>query len=103
MADEPSNGELGRRLDEVLRTVRDLPGRGEYNEYQRHAEHRFTEIERDLEAERAAREAADKRLHDRMDKTGTNWRQTVYSGLLPGVFFLLTMAVTILLAFRGAK
>lgn len=101
MADEVSTGELGRRLDEVLRTVRDLPGRGEYNEYQRHSEHRFTEIERDLERERVAREAADKALHERMDKAGTNTRQNVFQGLLPSVLVLASIAVSVLLAFRG--
>ncbi|HEY9367573.1 hypothetical protein [Streptomyces sp.] len=103
MADEVSTGELARRIDEVKGILQGLVSRPEYSSDQRHVEHRFTEIERDIEVEKAAREAADKALHERMDKSGTNWRQTVFSGLVPGVFFLLTMAVTILLAFRGGR
>lgn len=67
-----------------------------------------------VEAERAARkeadkgegearEKADKALAERMDKGGANWRQALFSGVVPGVFFVITLAVTILLAMRGGK
>jgi hypothetical protein len=87
-----SLGELARRIDEVLRTVRDLPGRGEYTEYRQHVEHRFTDIERDVADERDARKEADKALADRLDKAGTNWRQVLYQGLFPGIAIIITAA-----------
>lgn len=99
MVDEPSNAELGRRLDEAVHLLQELVSRREYTEYQRHAEHRFTEQERDLEQERrerqadiaaeaAAREAGDRDIKQQLDKNGNNWRQVIYAGVIPGVALL---------------
>lgn len=112
MADDVSTGELARRLDEVLRRLGDLVSRPEYTADQRHWEHRFTDLERDLAEERKSREAvtaeergerkaADQKLHDRIDSAGTNRRQTLFSGWLPVLLFLVGTAVNLLLAFRG--
>lgn len=114
MADEVSTGELARRLDEVLRTLQGLVSRGEYNSDQRHWEHRFTDLERDLAEERKTREAAvaderterkaaDQKIYEQMDKSGTNWRQTLFSGLLPSLFLLISLAVTVTLALQSGK
>ncbi|GAA2092271.1 hypothetical protein [Actinomadura alba] len=114
MAHEPSSVDVVRRLDEVLATVRDLVGRREYDSDQRHSEHRFADLERDLEQERQARitavadekslrEAGDKGLADRMEKSSAGWRQTFFSGVLPSLLTLFTLAVTVTLALRSGK
>jgi hypothetical protein len=103
VADEVSTGELARRLERMENLLLKLVNVDVYGRDRREDERRFAELERDLTDERAAREAAVKALHDRLDKAGTNWRQALYSGLIPGLFFLLSMAVTILLAIRGGK
>jgi hypothetical protein len=97
VADEVGTGELARRLDEIRGILQGLVGRPEYTEYQRLIEHRFTDLERDLLQEIADRKAGDQELKDRHDKQGTNWRQAIYAGLIPGVLFL----ITVLLQLKG--
>lgn len=101
-------GEVARRLTEVKEIVQDLVGRREYGEFQRLIEHRFTDIERDVEQERGERkaqverereerQAADQELKSSHERQGTNWRQAIYAGLIPGVLFL----ITVLLQLKG--
>lgn len=118
MADEPSNTELAWRLDQITVLVQGLVSRNEYNTQLAHNEHRFTELERDIEqeksaretgigAERTAREKADEVLRDRQDAATTsnssNFRQAIYNGFLPGIICALGLLVTILLTSRGGK
>ncbi|MGH3369309.1 MAG: hypothetical protein ACRDPR_04855 [Nocardioidaceae bacterium] len=102
MADDVSTGELARRLDQLLQIVQTLVSRPEYTADHRHAEHRFTEIERDIAAEQAAREAAVREVHERIDKEttkkDTDRRQLLFSGLVPSVLVLASIAVSVLLA-----
>lgn len=121
---EPTLGEVVRRLDRMENLFRELASRKVESElYQRDRredERRFTEFERDLIAESAARTAAldelrracekaiadeakaredgDVALAARMDSGGANWRQAVYNGLLPTLCVLITLAVSIWLA-----
>lgn len=112
MADDWTTAEIVRRLDEVLRTVQGLVSRPEYSADQRHWEHRFTDLERDLVDEREARKAADaderkareeavKELKDINRQRGTNRRQNVFQGLVPSLLVLASIAVSVLLAFWG--
>lgn len=105
MADEPSNAELARRLTEIATLLQQVVGRPEYNSDQRHVEHRFTEIERDIEDVRRTHTEDIKAIRALLDKAaekrGMDWRQAVYNGLLPAVFLSVTLLVTILLAFKG--
>lgn len=125
MADEPSNAELGRRLDEIKYIVQNLVGRAEYEEFRRHVEHRFSELEADLLEKRRAHEndirdlqgdlrdaCKDiKEVRDQVAKAAAreqrdgaaNFRQGIYNGVLPGILCLVTLLVTILLTFKGAK
>ncbi|MGH3120145.1 MAG: hypothetical protein ACRDND_03795 [Streptosporangiaceae bacterium] len=94
MADEPSNGELGRRLDEIRIIVQGLVGRAEYAADQRALEHRLTGIERDIEEGRG-RHSKD------MQQVAANrlsWRAIFYTGILPAVLVLLGVLVQIWLA-----
>lgn len=105
MADEPSNGELGRRLDAIHQLVQGLVGRLEYAEYQRALEHRLTNIDRDIEDVRTqhAKDIKDvRREHaDSLRSAGENrlsWRAVVYAGLLPALLVLVSILVQIWLA-----
>lgn len=96
-----------------------------YTSDQRAAEHRFTAIERDIEAlqrkhdedirtvtdeTRSALQglAADlkalaNQLTAREQKAGEWRRQALYAGIVPGVLFVLSTAVTVILALRSGK
>lgn len=106
-ASEPNNAELGRRLNEIVILLQQVVGRPEYTADQRLAEHRFTEIERDIEDVRRTHTEDIKAIGALLDKAaerrGTDWKQAVYNGLLPAVFLAVTLLVTILLAFKGGK
>ncbi|MEV0993405.1 hypothetical protein [Nonomuraea sp. NPDC050202] len=107
MADEPTLGELWRRLDGVMAMLAQLVQRTEYLADQRLSERRFAELERDVEEVRRALDNAVIRLEaadeKREEKRGSNLRQIIYSGLLPTVFILLTIAVQVWLAPRGGS
>lgn len=105
MADEPSNAELARRLTEIALLLQQVVGRPEYTSDQRHVEHRFTEIERDLDDVRRTHAEDIKEVFRRFDEQskagGSNLRQALYNGLLPAVFLVVSLLVTVLLAFKG--
>ena len=56
MADEPSNGELGRSIGEVKAMVATLVSTREYAEFQRYVTHLLGELAKEIANERAARE-----------------------------------------------
>lgn len=105
MADDPTPGELARRLDEILRAIQGLVSRGEFTAEQRHVEHRFTELERDQEELRRTHAEDIKDLRQQLaeqSKTGSsNFRQAIYNGALPSILLLVSMLVTVLLTLRG--
>lgn len=107
MADEPGNAELARRLDAITALLQQVVGRPEYTADQRHTEHRFTEIERDIEDVRKTHtddiNAIRGMLSEAAKSRSTDWKQAIYSGLLPAVFLAASLLVTILLAFKGGK
>jgi hypothetical protein len=96
-------GEVVRRLDRFEEMLREfglrVVSQERYNTEQRLWENRFTELQRDLADEREARKADVKELKDnaqqRTSQTGSNIRQAVYSGLIPGVVFLLGVLFTL--------
>lgn len=107
MADEPSNAELARRLADIVTLLQQVVGRPEYTADQRLAEHRFTEIERDIEDVRKTHtediKDVNKRFEEQTKSSGSNLRQALYNGLLPAIFLVVGLLVTILLAFKGGK
>lgn len=68
MADEPSNGELGRRLDNITVMVANLVGTREFGEFQRYVTHLLGELTKDIADERAAREEAVKAEREAREK-----------------------------------
>jgi Skp family chaperone for outer membrane proteins len=102
VADEPTIGELSRRLDGVTAMMAQLVQRGEYASDQRLSERRFSESERRFtELEQDVAEIR-KAMEKTVEKRQTNARQALYAGILPAVFILLGIAVQIWLAARGA-
>jgi hypothetical protein len=105
--DEPGNRELARRLDDITLLLQQVVGRPEYTADQRLAEHRFTEIERDIEDVRRTHAEDIKAIRELFKEATANrttdWKQAIYNGLLPAVFLAITLLVTILLTFKGGK
>ena len=106
MVDEPSIGELSRRIDHLTMTLTQLVQRTEYTADRRYDDRRFTEIEADvgemrreftneLRALKASIDAA-------TEKRGSNVRQAVYAGLVPALFMMISIVVQIWLAAKGA-
>jgi hypothetical protein len=101
--DEPSNGELARRLDKIEILLQGLVSRAEYTIDQRHVERRLADIDRDV-ADLRDKHDKDvgelrKALADDGKRQGVNFRQAVYSGALPAIL----CAISVLLALKVGK
>ncbi len=81
MAEEPSNGELGRRLDLITALLQDLVGTREYLEFQRHVNHRLTGLDADITDERKAREANLKEVRAEQAAGRQTARTALYTAL----------------------
>ncbi|MBT2230388.1 hypothetical protein [Nonomuraea sp. NEAU-A123] len=105
MRDEPSNGELARRLVDLQDATLKLMSQELFVAEQRANERRFTLLERDLKGlgERVDNELSQLGVHieSRKRDRGANWRQGVYSGVLPAVLLLISILVQIWLALNG--
>lgn len=116
MADEPTLGELSRRIDGLTGMLAQLVSRAEFSAEQRLVERRFIDITDDV-AElrrsmltevtgvRTALEAAVTRLEaadeKREEQRGSNVRQLVYAALVPAVLVMVSTVVQIWLAMRS--
>lgn len=114
MADDYTTAEIVRRLSSIEQTLRELGLRvvsvDLYTRDRTEIERRLAEIERDIAEERLARkeaakneaearEKADRDLKTAIDGQGSNWRQAIYAGVIPGVLVL----IGILLQLKGGK
>jgi uncharacterized Zn finger protein len=103
--DPPSVGELTRRLNEIYNSIQRLVSQELYIAEQRASERRFTEVERDLDMLRNRFEedlrAVASRLEHRERERGSNWRQSVYAGVIPTTLLLISLLVQIWLSVRG--
>lgn len=95
MPDEPSLGELLRRLDRIEGLLRGLVSHDVYSRDMREMERRFTELERDLDKERDERQREVTAIRAERKDTGANWRQAIYNGLIPAFLCLLTIVVAV--------
>lgn len=106
MADEPSLGEVSRRVDHVTMSLTQLVQRTEYTADRRYDDRRFAELESDVtELRRQLTEemrALKASIDAATEKRGTNMRQAVYAGILPAVLVLMGIVVQIWLARQGA-
>lgn len=96
-------GEVVRRLDRIEQQLLDLSRQALspdlYSRDRSEIERRLADLERDIADERQSRREADKELRDAITGQGTNWRQAIYAGVIPGLLFL----VGILLQLKGGK
>jgi hypothetical protein len=92
---------IGWRLDRIEETLRDLGLRvvsvDLYTRDRTEIERRLAEIERDIAEEKLARKEAVREVKAEVAGQGTNWRQAIYAGVIPGLLFL----VGILLQLKG--
>lgn len=105
MVNEPSAGELARRLVDVQSALQRLMSQELFVAEQRATERRFTTVERDLEDLEDRLDGEIKSLAARLDARerdrGANWRQSVYAGVIPAALLLVSLLVQIWLAARG--
>ncbi|WP_214319770.1 hypothetical protein [Nonomuraea sediminis] len=105
MAEEPSTGELARRLADLQRALPRLMSQELFVAEQRAVERRFTTVERDLEdlEDRLGGEIKSllARLEARERDRGANWRQSVYAGVIPAALLLVSLLVQIWLTAKG--
>jgi hypothetical protein len=105
MADEPSTGELARRLVDLQHAAQRLMSQELFVAEQRAIERRFTTLERDLETLEERLEAELKGLNTRIEARerdrGANWRQSVYAGVIPAALLLISLLVQIWLTLNG--
>jgi hypothetical protein len=108
VGDEPSNAELGRRLDDIQRMLASLVGRDVYLSDQRGTEYRLADLARDLEQERTDRASAIAAVSRRLDeqaKAGAehrqHWRSLLLTGVLPAAVTLAGILVTLWISHHG--
>ena len=107
MADDITNGELARRLDDLRGAVARLIGRDEYAADQRGDDRRFADLARDIAAVREQLTDDVKELRDDMAEAKRSsaehrqsWRTVIYTGLIPAAVVLLSVLVQLWLS-RG--
>ncbi|NAS22489.1 hypothetical protein GT755_12430 [Herbidospora sp. NEAU-GS84] len=104
--DGPSLGELARRIGDLTTLITGLVTRTEYAGDRRYDDRRFNEVEADIAAIKAEQADLRKTLADGLkalrasldaaqEKRGGHFRQAIYSGILPSIFVLITVVVTI--------
>ena len=105
MSNEPSNGELARRIVDLQDAARKLLSQELFVAEQRATERRLTMIERDL---KGLQERIDNdlnqlvvRIEARKRDRGANWRQSVYAGVIPATLLLISLLVQIWLTLNG--
>lgn len=101
MADD--NSTIAWRLAQIENAVRDLGQRvvpaDLYARDRAEIERDIADLRRELAEEKLARKEADRDLKAELAGQGTNWRQAIYAGVIPGVLFL----IGILLQLKGGK
>lgn len=107
MADEPSPGELARRLGDLQHAAQRLMSQEVFVAEQRAIERRFITLERDLQAISDRLEGEIKALETRVEgrerDRGANWRQSMFAGVIPAALLLVSILVQIWLATNGAS
>jgi hypothetical protein len=119
--DEPTNGELARRLADIQQMLGNVVGRPEYSSDQRAVAYRLADLERELAGERteratavaqerAERTADVKAVHDRITAEARegaehrqHWRALLMTGALPAAVALIGILVTLWIAHHGGS
>lgn len=109
MADEqPTNGELAWRMEQIRLSVIELVGRREYDVAQRELDRRFAEVERQLAEQRRDTDEQIRAVHQRIGDEAeraaehrASWRTIIYTGLIPAAVVLMSIIAQIWLAKGG--
>lgn len=109
MADEqPTNGELAWRLEQIRLNIVELVGRREYDLAQRELDRRFAELQRQLAEQRRDTDEEIRAVHQRITDEAkraaehkASWRTIVYTGLIPACVVFLSIIAQIWLAKGG--
>jgi hypothetical protein len=97
-------GEVVRRLDRMEEMLRELVSVQVYTRDQRETDRRIEATEKRIQllerrmedmAEEKDVQALERRVEDAAKQSGTNVRQAIFSGLIPGVLFLITILIQI--------
>jgi hypothetical protein len=103
--DEPSNGELGRRLDDLGRMLREVIGRPEYGEFKLALDHRFNQL---VEAVADLRRTHDedikdlqRRFADAEQERKKTIRDRIYDGLIPTMLIVVSFIGALYIAHIG--
>lgn len=100
MADEST---IAWRLAQIENAVRDLGTRvvsaDLYARDRAEIERDIADLRAQLAEEKLARKEADRDLKTEITGQGSNWRQAIYAGVIPGALFL----VGILLQLKGGR
>jgi hypothetical protein len=106
--DEPSNGELAWRLDDMRKMLQDLVGRAEYSAHQQAIDLRFARLGDDVQDLRRTHETDVGKLHTRIDGQAAtmaanrlSWRAIVYTGIIPAL--LVGAGILVQLWLSGGK
>jgi hypothetical protein len=108
VAEDPSNWELARRLDDIHRLLGGLVGDREYKADQRGTERRLAGLEDDLAEERRERAEAVRAVRELVETQAKraaegrmSWRSALWTGLLPALVAAIGVIVTVLLSHGG--
>ncbi len=106
--EQPTNGELGRRLDTIQLTLAALVGRAEYASDLRASEHRLAGLAADIEDTRRQHAEDMRAVHERITQAEQDsrahrlsWRTAFWNGILPAMVVLGGILVQIWLAHSG--
>lgn len=107
MQNDPSPGELGRRLDDLRHLIQKLTPQDLFLAEQRVGERRFITIERDIQELRRRLDEELKALTSKIEarerERGNNWRQSVYAGVIPAALLLVSLFVQVWLSLNGGS
>jgi hypothetical protein len=102
VADEPTNGELGRRLDDITRSVQRLVSQAQYAADQRRIDDQVAAVRRELTDARRDLGEELAQIHQRITdeakraaESRQSWRTILYTGLIPALVVLLSIIVQI--------
>jgi hypothetical protein len=108
MADDITNGELGRRLDDLKSIMQGLIGRPEYEADMRAGNHRVDDVCRDLAAFREQHDKDIKAVNQRISEQvkaaaehRQSWRTVIYTGIIPALVVLVGILVQLWISHGG--
>lgn len=105
--DEPSNWELGRRLNDISGSLRELIGQREYGEYQRAVKDRLDGLDDAIKDVRRQHAEDIERLHQRISDevkaaiARGQFRQTFTVSLVSAVAAIVAILITVWLKGSG--